>query len=276
MKYFVLGNGESRLQLDLKALGRCGGVYGCNALYRDYTPDALIAVDGGMMHEIASSGYIYNNVCYFRSWSKLPEYAYDSLVEDNFFEGWHESLKTENEKKHFHNFVMNGTDPNQIMRLFHMIKQQYEKRNEPFDSDDIRQKLGNHHQWITWVDEEDEVYLIPEPYSGWSAGSIAVRMMLIDYEPKEIYMIGFDMKSDTGKVNNVYKGTSNYIPQDANEVPSVNWKNQHAVNFKDYPKTKFYQVTPAGDEVEEWSEYENVKYITFEKLNKKLDYNIIL
>jgi len=271
MKYFVLGNGESRLQLDLKALGRCGGVYGCNALYRDYTPDALIAVDGGMIHEIASSGYIYNNVCYFRSWSKLPEYAYDSLVEDNFFEGWHESLKTENEKKHFNNFVMNGTDPNQIMRLFHMIKQQYEKRNEPFDSDDIRLKLGNHHQWITWVDDEDKVRLIPEPFLGWSAGPIAVRMMLEDHSPEEIYLIGFDMRSDDGLVNNVYKGTNNYAPGYANEIPSVNWKRQHAENFVTYPDVVFYHVSSEAEEIDEWSSHKNVDYLTFDDLKIKLD-----
>jgi len=276
MKYFVLGNGESRLQLDLKALGRCGVVYGCNALYRDYTSDALIAVDGGMMHEIATNGYIYNNLCYFRSWSKIPEYAYDSLVEDNFFEGWHESLKTENEKKHFHNFVMNGTDPNQIMRLFHTIKQQYEKRNEPFDSDNIRQKLGNHHQWITWVDEEDQVLLIPESYSSWSAGPIAVRMLLIDHEPAEIFMIGFDMKSDDGMVNNVYKGTSNYVPQDTTEINSASWKLQHAQNFLDYPDTVFYHVSSDSEEIEEWYGHQNVDYLNFNDLELKLDFNIIL
>ena len=273
---FVLGNGESRLKLDVAKLQQFGKIYGCNALYRDYTPDALIAVDGGMMHEIAESGYIYNNLCYFRSWSKLPEYAYDSLVEDNFFEGWHASLKTESKKKHFHNFVLNGTDPNQIMRMFHMIKQQYEERNEPFDSDDIRQKLGNHHQWITWVDEQDEVRLIPEPFTGWSAGPIAVRMILEDQDPEEVFLIGFDMMSVDGKTNNVYKGTSNYVPKDANETPSVNWKNQHIQNFLTYPNVTFYRVAEDFEEVEEWKHIENVEYLSFNDLEKKLDIHLIL
>lgn len=276
MKHFVLGNGESRLQLNLQALKETGRIYGCNALYRNFEPDALIAVDGGMMHEIGVSGYIYNHLCYFRSWSRLPEYVYDSLVEESQFEGWHDSLKSENDKNQYTEFIMNGTDPNQIMRIFHMIKQQYEKRNEPFDSDDIRQKLGNHHQWITWVDAEDRVMLIPESYSGWSAGPIAVRMMLIDHKPEEVFMIGFDMNTLTGKVNNVYKGTSNYVTQDANEIPSVNWKKQHIQNFQSFPETIFYHVSPNGEKISEWSEMKNVKYINFENLQKRLDIDLIL
>ncbi len=70
---FVLGNGESRKSVDLNVLKTKGTVYGCNALYRDFTPDALICVDGGMMHEVYESGYALKNKCYFRSWSKLPD-----------------------------------------------------------------------------------------------------------------------------------------------------------------------------------------------------------
>jgi hypothetical protein len=268
---FVIGNGESRLQVDLNFLKTKGKVYGCNALHRDFAPDALIAVDGGMMHEIGASGYIYNNLCYFRSWSKLPEYAYDSLVQDNFFEGWHDSLKTENDKGHFHNFVMTGTDPNQIMRMYHIIKQGYEERNEPFDSADILLKLGSHHQWITWVEEEDNVRLIPEPFLGWSAGPIAVRMLLEDQSPEEIYLIGFDMKSDDGLINNVYKGTNNYAPDYANEIPSVNWKKQHAENFVTYPDVVFYHVSSDAEEIDEWGSHKNIDYLTFDDLKIKLD-----
>ena len=269
---FVIGNGESRLSnINLNLLKTKGKVYGCNALYRDFTPDALIAVDGGMMHEIASTVYIYKHTCYFRSWSRLPEYAYDSLVNDNMFEGWHESLKSENDKSHFINFVMNGTDPNQIMRVFNQIKQIYAEKNKPFDAKDVRQKLGNHHMWITWVDDEDNVRIIPENYSGWSAGPIASRLMVEDNDVSEVYLIGFDMFTSTGRVNNVYKGTRNYVPQDSSETPSVNWKNQHIENFKTYPNIVFYHVSKNADEIEEWSKYDNVDYLTFDDLHLKLD-----
>jgi hypothetical protein len=157
------------------------------------------------------------------------------------------------------------------MRMFHIIKQGYEERNEPFDSADILLKLGNHHQWITWVDDEDKVRLIPEPFLGWSAGPIAVRMMLEDQSPEEIYLIGFDMKSDDGLVNNVYKGTNNYAPGYANEIPSVNWKRQHAENFVTYPDVVFYHVSSEAEEIDEWSSHKNIDYLTFDDLKIKLD-----
>ena len=54
---FIIGNGESRQGIDLAELNQYGKTYGCNALYRDYTPDALIAVDHRMVHQIYWSGY---------------------------------------------------------------------------------------------------------------------------------------------------------------------------------------------------------------------------
>ena len=49
---FVLGNGTSRKDLDLSKLKQNGTVYGCNAIYRDYLPDYLVAVDTKMVIEL--------------------------------------------------------------------------------------------------------------------------------------------------------------------------------------------------------------------------------
>lgn len=54
---FVLGNGKSRLRLQLENLRGKGTIYGCNALYREFDPDFLVAVDVKMVNEIISSGY---------------------------------------------------------------------------------------------------------------------------------------------------------------------------------------------------------------------------
>ena len=54
---FVLGNGRSRLGLDLSSLKSAGKTFGCNALYRDFSPDVLIATDPGITQEIERSGY---------------------------------------------------------------------------------------------------------------------------------------------------------------------------------------------------------------------------
>jgi hypothetical protein len=48
----VVGNGESRLGFDLTKLPEDMVVFGCNALYRDLTPDYLGAVDVRMTAEI--------------------------------------------------------------------------------------------------------------------------------------------------------------------------------------------------------------------------------
>lgn len=63
---FIIGNGPSRLQLDLNPLLSLGTVFGCNALYRDFTPHFLVAVDKNMQKEIVDSGYHENNKCIFR------------------------------------------------------------------------------------------------------------------------------------------------------------------------------------------------------------------
>ena len=54
---FVLGNGTSRLTIDPTSLLDHGTVYGCNAQYREYEPQHLIAVDVKMVNEIISAGY---------------------------------------------------------------------------------------------------------------------------------------------------------------------------------------------------------------------------
>ena len=53
---FVLGNGTSRKSIDIKSLEPHGMIYGCNALYREYDPDYLVAVDVKMVLEISSTG----------------------------------------------------------------------------------------------------------------------------------------------------------------------------------------------------------------------------
>ena len=39
-RVFCIGNGESRRGVNLDLLRPYGKIYGCNALYRDYKPDA--------------------------------------------------------------------------------------------------------------------------------------------------------------------------------------------------------------------------------------------
>jgi len=54
---FVLGNGTSRLSLNHHSLLDKGIVYACNAMYREFEPHYLIAVDVKMVNEIVASGW---------------------------------------------------------------------------------------------------------------------------------------------------------------------------------------------------------------------------
>ena len=58
---FCLGNGKSRLVFDLVRLQEKGPIYGCNALYRTFTPTCLVATDPGISREIQNSGYAQKN-----------------------------------------------------------------------------------------------------------------------------------------------------------------------------------------------------------------------
>lgn len=63
---FVLGNGVSRKDVPLHDLKRIGTVYGCNALYREFEPNVLVATDMPIATAIQESGYAAKNVFYTR------------------------------------------------------------------------------------------------------------------------------------------------------------------------------------------------------------------
>lgn len=58
---FIIGNGVSRQPVEVKKLQEHGSIYGCNALYREFSPDHLIAVDTKMIKEIVTTGYHLTN-----------------------------------------------------------------------------------------------------------------------------------------------------------------------------------------------------------------------
>lgn len=58
---FVLGNGTSRKKINPIDLKQHGTVYGCNALYRTFAPDYLVAVDTKMIMEIQKTNYHHDH-----------------------------------------------------------------------------------------------------------------------------------------------------------------------------------------------------------------------
>ena len=82
----MLGNGTSRKNIDLHPLKEHGRIYGCNALYREFEPDYLVAVDTKMILEINKAGYQHDHVV----WTNRNK-AFEKFINFNFFptsKGW--------------------------------------------------------------------------------------------------------------------------------------------------------------------------------------------
>lgn len=63
---FVLGNGRSRGCVNLENLQALGVTYGCNALYREFTPCVLVAADRAISETIQHLGYAQQHMMYTR------------------------------------------------------------------------------------------------------------------------------------------------------------------------------------------------------------------
>ena len=83
---FVIGNGTSRKDLELHSLKKYGKVYACNAVFRTFEPDYLVAVDVKMILEINHAKYQMNHPV----WTN-PNKQYSGMQGFNFFQpakGW--------------------------------------------------------------------------------------------------------------------------------------------------------------------------------------------
>ena len=132
-KVFLIGNGESRKDFNLDLLKPHGKIYGCNAIYRQYTPDVLVSVDHGIMHEIYQSGYCYKNETWFRDWTTVPDHMYDSMVYAGLskidieeLNKWH--IKNENKRTDEKQFVMHGANLSGLVTILKQNKDKFQRR----------------------------------------------------------------------------------------------------------------------------------------------------
>ena len=289
-KVVCLGNGESRLGIDLSDLKQKVEVYGCNALYRDFTPDRLVCVDIEMSHEIYRSGYCLDNIVYFRAWDKLPGEAYEQLVTPSHISQQdtidlksyiHESPRVEG----WNEFVMSGQDLDRLRQYREDYLTDCLDKGLDINPDNIDIVLGDHHAglWITWVAPKDKV-LKTESLPGntdydFSSGALCSLFASLEETTEEIYLLGMDLYSTTDKANNVYKGTDCYISPNGDEIPPENWIMQHKVTFEKFPHIQYYKVNPKpiskhNDKVnrviEEWIGIPNLNYITQKEMYERI------
>ena len=267
-KALVIGNGESRSWFKpchQRILDPTGVItWGCNASYRDGYVDNLVSVDYAMQQEIYDSGYCLDDpeygdikIVHFANWSIVPAVAADMM-----FMGYDiPEAFIHRSKNRTDRCVISGKDP---LTLQERIEFAIEM-NPNLDMNDLRRKMEKDiGVWITYVEPNDDVVPIDYPV-GWSAGNTA--LYLASKTSEEIYVLGFDLSSYDQPLNNIYKGTDNYLPSDAKGFSPVNWYNQMRAVFREFSLhgIKFYLV----DSTAKFDE-DNVSYITKKELCEEL------
>ena len=255
----IYGNGESRKQFDkLRFMGNYV-TWGCNAIYRDLNVDNLVSVDYAMQQEIYESGYVKDNVCYFTDWSVLP--SVDKLIIDNMklsFEPHmiHETLQIDRT-----DCVVQGKEPKTAERN---IMEALDK-NPDLDYNDLKLKAEKDTGlYITWV-TENKIKNVEYPRE-WCAGATAMHLACQQGATK-VYMLGFDLSSYDRPLNNIYKGSNNYLPEYAKGFNPVNWNLQLGAVFGEFKDVEFIWVNPVHtilDGVRQ--KFRNVNFLTYEQL----------
>ncbi len=268
-KALVIGNGESRSWFKpchQNILDSSVITWGCNAIYRDGAVHNLVAVDYGMQQEIYDSGYCLDNskTVHFANWSVVP-----SDVADMMFMGYDiPETFIHRSKNRTAQCVISGKDPVTLQEKIETAI----KMNPGLDMNDLRLKMEKDvGVWITYVEEDDDVIPIDYPV-GWSAGNTALHLACQSL-PNEVYIMGFDLSSYDKPLNNIYKGTDNYLPVDTKGFNPENWYDQMRAVFREFAAhwpgreadIKFYLV----DSEVQFNE-EHVYYITKDELCERL------
>ena len=255
MTYFCFGNGNSRKGLDLDKYKKYGTVVGCNGVYRDFTPDILVALDTPIVHEIYRCGYAHKNTAYLGYWTPIPVIVIEDLLSAN-------------------------TGPVSL---------------SPSDLGSVREAVyhGNDYvngtikgiTYVTGIVDGDKVIDIEPGIDefAYATGTRAIYLSCV-LGATEVYIIGHDLYSADDKINNIYAGTRFYNKEEAGfERPDNpqrddlnHWIKQHKNTFDTFKGIKFYKVnpnpigtSPIDVEIEEWKDCDNLEYITFADLDKK-------
>ena len=66
---------------------------------------------------------------------------------------------------------------------------------------------------------------------------------------ENVYMLGFDLSEHDEPINNIYKGTDNYLSEESKGFNTDNWTTQLIQTFKDFPDTQFHWVVDSASQV---------------------------
>ncbi len=209
---YVIGNGKSRLKYNLEELD--GITAGCNAIYRDFSPDILFAQDAGIIAEIMNSGYVGD--CYFHRWCLLPGEAYEALKTGEE----HETYRRFDDE---HFAYISGLD----------------------------NKCIDNKSYIIWIRKgmEKRIKELPSKVEAWSTGTQAVYTVCHNLSPKRVVLLGFDHEKN--EYENVYANSKHYYKEDNSpdgwytaeyhKKEHDNWRDQLKICRKQFPEIEFIQ-----------------------------------
>ena len=275
-RVFCIGNGESRIGIDLNKYKQFGKIYGCNAIYRDYPNlcDVLTGVDHGIVHEIYHAGMAQKIPCYFRNWTKVPTQSYDAVMESGVPKEDLELAKNlggivSNERGDSKEYVLHGANLKGVVSI---LKK---------DGAVTKQNILNSTIKVSWIKEPDYSHSLDDICDprdhGWACGPSSGLISVKREKPCEVYIIGHDLYSHNDKINNIYKSTKHYTAKDNSPTPAINWINQWKTLMEWYPKIHFYKVNRYNDgrdkvngPIEEWKNLSNIKYIDYTTLDNML------
>lgn len=263
---FCFGNGKSRLDFDMKVIENRGTTFGCNAIYRDMKVDHLVTVDNEITHEIYRSGYCMDNHTHIRDWNVLPMYFLDTMKND------YQDADIHIEKDDV-GFVIHGSNTADVESHFQKIVQE----NPDIDISKLEWERKQVKTFITGVKENDLAKTIENDRMQ-SCGVLSIQIAC-EMGASNVFIIGHDLYSKNMKLNNVYGGTTGYLPETSNYVKPDNWIVGHKTNFDKYPEVNFYKVNRdvlGTDDtccfVEGWRDCQNLQYITQEEVQRLLDF----
>ena len=224
-KAFILGNGPSR-PTDIKWLNNLeGDTYGCNAIYRDWTPDFLVANDFPMMLDIMNS--TYTGHCHFTDFEELPMEALNGIQYMPEYDTAIHIGKQEDSSS----FVFMGTS--ELLKL--------------------TKAGGIYNYHIIWLDKSLRhiVWGLKPQFESMSTGLCAIQLALeTGYD--EIDVIGFSGLKDRN-YQNIYDGTKNYtfdpavsdkvrVPETYVPLDASHWETVYMELVKQYPNTKVHLI----------------------------------
>ena len=274
-RVFCIGNGESRIGIDLLKYKEFGKIYGCNAIYRDHPNlcDVLTGVDHGMIHEMYHAGMAQKIPCYFRNWTKVPAHTYDAIIQDGLpkeelDKAVEQGAVITNGRGDSKEYVLHGSNLKGVVNVL-------------TDGAVLKRKVDQAQIKVSWIKEPDYSHSlddISEPRDhGWACGASAGLVAVKKENPCEVYLIGHDLHSHNEKINNIYKSSKHYTAKDNSPTPGINWINQWRTMFQWYPDIHFYKVNRYNDgrdkvngPIEEWKGIPNLKYIDYTTLDSML------